>query len=86
MKQSPGVVSMLEDLGKEFAAGTGSVLTGLSLRQTVTGWQMIVKRMNKEREKQVLFVDAWTVNELLEALYRIVYDGEMKELWKPDKF
>ena len=77
---------MLEDLGKEFAAGTGSVLTGLSLRQTVTGWQMVIKRMTKAREKQVLFVDAWTVNELLEMLYKIVYDGEMKETWKADKF
>ena len=86
MKQNAGVYTLLEDLGKEFAVGTGSTITGMSFRQTVTGWQMIVKRMTKDRAKEVLFVDAWTVNELLEALYKIVYDGEMKEAWKPDKF
>lgn len=77
---------MMEDVGKEFAAGTGCILTGISFRPTVSHWQMIVKRVNQKREKEVLFIDGWTLNECLEILASVVYSGELKEKWKPDKF
>lgn len=83
---SKGMISTMEDLGKEFAAGTGCIITGMSFRQTVTGWQLIVKRVNKERVKEVLFLDGWTVNECLELLYNVIHVGDLADKWKVDKF
>lgn len=85
-KLQAGTIVMLEDLGKEFAAGTGCILLTVTLRQTVSGWQMIVKRLSNSKVKEILFLDAWTVNELLEMLFNVVYHGSNSTDWKPDKF
>lgn len=81
-----GVVAMLDDIGKIFAAETGHVLTGFSVNQTVTGWRMVVKRFSKETGKQVLFLEGWSVSELFEELYKVIYDKHLDEKWKEDKF
>lgn len=85
-KIEKGVELMLQDLGKEFAAGTGMIMLTVTFRQTLTGWQMIVKRMNGKREKEVLFVDHDTIVDLLDVLYNVVYHDEHSSKWKPDKF
>lgn len=83
---SKGVQVLLQDAGKEFAAGTGCILTGVNFKATATGFLMMVKRVTPSKEKEVLFCDVWSLAEGLEVLYSIVYDAQLQDKWKPDKF
>lgn len=83
---SKGVQVLVQDLSKEFAANTGNILTGVNFKVTATGFLMMVKRVNAQREKEVLFCDVWTIAEGLEILYGIVYDAQLQDKWKADKF
>lgn len=83
---SKGMIALMEDLSKEFAAGTGMVLTGINLRPTVTGWTMMVKGVTTAREAKILFIEAWTVNECLEYLFKVIREGDRSGDWREDKY
>lgn len=87
MTWNKGTLMMMSDPRQAFADQTGHVLTGLNFRPTVTGWQMIAKRMNAEtRKKEVAFVDGWTLEDLFEAFYDAMTVDKDRLVWKEDKF
>ena len=87
MAWNAGTLMLLSDPRAEFADKTGDVLTGINLRPTVTGWQMIVKKVNvKTRSKEVAFLDSWTVEELFELFYSGLTVAPDTLVWKADKF
>jgi hypothetical protein len=87
MAWNKGTLQLLSDPRKEFADVTGHILTGINLRPTVTGWQMIVKRVRTDtREKEVCFVDGWSIEDLFEAFYSGMTVAPDTLVWKPDKF
>lgn len=87
MAWNKGTLDLLADPRKEFADKTGCILTGITLRVTVTGWGMIVKRVNADtRQKEVCFIDSWTIEECFELFYQGVVMQPSTLVWKPDKF
>ena len=87
MAWNKGMLDLISDPRQEFADKTGDVLTGINLRPTVTGWQMIVKKVNiKTRSKEVAFLDSWSVQELFELLYDSLTVAPDTLVWKVDKF
>lgn len=87
MAWNKGTLDLMADPRKEFADKTGLVLTGLTFRVTVTGWGLIVKAFDPEdKMKKVMFLDAWTLNELFELFYDVVVMQGNRSQWKDDKF
>lgn len=87
MAWNKGTLAMMSDPRQEFAVKTGHVLTGLNFRPTVTGWQMIVKRVNMvTRGKEVAFCDGWSLEDLFEAFYESLTVDTDRFTWKDDKF
>lgn len=87
MTWNKGTLSMMSDPRQEFAAATGHVLTGLNFRPTVTGWQMVAKRLNTTtRVKEVAFCDGWSLEDLFEAFYESLTVDKDRLSWKEDKF
>lgn len=87
MAWNKGVLALLTDPRQEFADKTGCVLTGMTLRVTLTGWQVIVKRFDPAgKKKEVCFIDAWTLEECFELLYDGLLMAPTSLVWKDDKF
>lgn len=74
------------DPSKEFAAFTGSILTGINARPTVTGWSFVVKRLSKDKVKEVLFIDAYSYQQGLDAIVDGAEDNFKGWEWRPDKY
>lgn len=87
MAWNKGTLDFMVDPRAEFADKTGHLLTGMNFRPTVTGWALVVKRVNMDtKTREVLFLDSWSLQELFELFYEEVVVAGNLGVWKPDKF
>lgn len=87
MTWNQGTLKLLSDPKIQFAEATGMVLTGLTFRVTATGWGLIVKAVDPvERKRKVMFLDAWTLEEVIELFYNVAVLDDNSSVWKEDKY